>query len=87
MKKTQENKRIIINKEISVIVPEGYLYSDKSRELKDRLSIVFMREEKNDYYENTMGDREFSIAIPFFAPRCLVLSNPISLEQVIGQET
>ena len=69
MKKTQENKRIIINKEISVIVPEGYLYSDKSRELKDRLSIVFMREEKNDYYENTMGDREFSIAIPFFAPR------------------
>jgi len=75
----KKNERVKVNRDFSIIVPEGYTYSAGSEENIKIVGVpqqlVFFKTEMNDIYiDKYSEDAEFNFEEPFMAPRCLVVS-------------
>ncbi|MCR4682332.1 MAG: hypothetical protein K5647_03255, partial [Clostridiales bacterium] len=51
----QEDTRVVINGKISILVPRGMTYSTDKNEIGQQRSFVFIKEERNAYYDESNG--------------------------------
>ena len=43
----KKNERVVVNRDFSVVVPEGYTYSTTKNEINDNRKLVFIKTERN----------------------------------------
>ena len=68
------NERVIVNRDFSIHIPEGYNYSLDTGEINDNRVLVFIKTERNDYFDKEFGDfDEFDLDAPFGAPQCCAI--------------
>lgn len=68
------NERVIVNRDFSIHIPEGYNYSLDTGEINDNRVLVFIKTERNDYFDKEFGDfDEFDLDAPFGAPQCCTI--------------
>ncbi len=83
--KATEPARVVINRDLSVYIPSGMVYSTDKNEINTNRLLVFIKEETNDRYIEEFGeDCEFSLSDPFAAPECFTLMEGQSLAQRFG---
>lgn len=83
--KTKEDRRVPINREFSITIPEGMLYSADKNEIGGQRILVFIRKEANDTYLENFGEvPEITVSQPFGAPECLTMMEPHDLANRLG---
>lgn len=79
------NEKVTVNRDFSLIVPEGYLYSTDKSEINENRLFVFIKTEQNEFFNENFGDfAEFSLAEPFGAPQCFTVMEAQNLSQRFG---
>lgn len=80
--KTIRPTTVIINKDLSVRIPANMLYSTDKSEIDQHRILVYIKEEKNEIFEERMiDDGDISLAQPFSAPQCLTITEPKAFPQ------
>lgn len=74
----KKNERVIVNRDFSIIVPEGYTYSTIKNEINDK-KLVFIKREEN---EISKGICRYSLDVPFYAPQSLDIIDTNSLNHI-----
>lgn len=70
----KNNEKAIVNRDFSIQIPAGYTYSTDTSEIHENRVLVFIKTERNDYFNKKTGDFDmFSLENPFAAPRCLTV--------------
>ena len=76
----KKNERVVVNRDFSVVVPEGYAYSTTKNEINDNRKLVFIKTERNEIFDKEYGDfDEYGLDSPFAAPQCFTVMEPRSL--------
>lgn len=76
----KKNERVVVNRDFSVIVPEGYTYSTAKAEINDNRKLVFIKTERNEIFEKDYeGFDEYGLDSPFAAPQCFTVMEPRGL--------
>lgn len=71
------NETIVIDRDISIGIPEGYVYSTDKSEINYNRSLVVMKTQTNKYFIETNSESaEWSFDSPYSAPQCMVVSSP-----------
>ncbi len=79
------NEKVTVNRDFSLVVPEGYLYSTDKSDINENRLFVFIKTEQNEFFNDNFGDfAEFSLAEPFGAPQCLTVMEAQNLAQRFG---
>ncbi len=86
-KRATRNEKVIVNRDFSIVVPEGYLFSTDKNEINENRLFVFIKDEQNELFvENYGDDAEFSLAEPFSAPQCITVMTAQNLAEKMGGE-
>lgn len=73
-KTAKNNERVIVNRDFSILIPQGYNYSLDTSEINDNRVLVFIKTERNEYYDKEFGDYDaFDLDAPFGAPQCCTI--------------
>lgn len=73
-----QNERVIVNRSFSILIPQGYTYSMDANEINDNRTLVFIKTERNEYFNKQTGDFDyFDLSFPFGAPQCCTIT-PLS---------
>ena len=79
--RTMNDERVVVNKDLSLIVPAGCLYSTEAAAAVGTRVFTFIKTEQNEYFNNAMGDdMEFDLDGPFAAPRCCTVAHMRGLD-------
>lgn len=65
-----------VNENISVLIPEGMLYSTDKSEIKKNCLLVFMKEQTDALYKSYFGEANLSLADPSRAAEGFTLMEP-----------
>jgi hypothetical protein len=77
----KQNEKIVINRDFSVIVPEGYTYSTNKWEINEDREFVFIKTEQNALFKSVFGDfADYGLDEPFSAPQCMTIMEPRGLD-------
>lgn len=76
----KKNEKVVINRDFSVIVPEGYTYSTAKSDINGNRKLVFIKTERNALFEKEYADfDEYGLDAPFAAPQCMTVMEPRGL--------
>lgn len=76
----KKNEKVVINRDFSVIVPEGYTYSTAKSDINGNRKLVFIKTERNALFEKEFPDFDiYSLNAPFAAPQCMTVMEPRGL--------
>jgi len=76
---TYSRNVVRINRELSVEIPDGMVWSTDKNEIGSRKLIVYYKDEKNDYYLNVHQEEDYDINVPYGAPESFTIQEGFSL--------
>lgn len=79
-KVAKKNEKVLVNRDFTVVVPEGYTYSTDKSEINGNRKLVFIKTEENSVFKKEYGDySDYSLDAPFAAPQCMTVMEPRGL--------